>query len=65
MPSRLNAEWHRQHVLGSHAPLEARVAWHLEHARHCACREVPASMLAEFERRGIALPERPDAGRQG
>ena len=42
----MNAAWHRTHVLGSRAPMDARIAWHLEHARECACRPIPASVLA-------------------
>jgi hypothetical protein len=55
MPA-LNAEWHREHVLGSTAPMDDRVAWHLEHARECGCRDIPASVVAELERRGLDPP---------
>lgn len=47
----LNAEWHRAHVLGSHASLDERVDWHREHAVQCGCREMPASIRTEIERR--------------
>jgi hypothetical protein len=40
----MNADWHRAHVLGSGAPMETRIAWHLEHARECACRPIPESV---------------------
>ena len=40
----MNAEWHRAHVLGQHASLQERIAWHEEHARECACRAMPASI---------------------
>ncbi|MBB3929999.1 hypothetical protein GGR25_001038 [Kaistia hirudinis] len=40
------------------ASLNERIAWHLEHARACGCREIPASILAELERRGITPPMR-------
>jgi hypothetical protein len=33
----VNAGWHRAHVLGRDVPMDARIAWHLEHARECAC----------------------------
>jgi len=48
-----------------HATLDERVAWHVEHARECACREIPASIKAELARRGIeankpiSSPEQP------
>ncbi len=47
----MNADWHRDHVLGSHATMDERVEWHIEHARECGCRPIPASVNAEIERR--------------
>jgi len=53
----VNADWHRTHVLGSNAPMDARIAWHLEHAHWCGCRPIPASVLAVLaERDGGDLP---------
>jgi hypothetical protein len=60
MTGRINEQWHREHVLGSHAPMDRRVEWHLAHARECACRPIPASVRAELERRGLEPP--PDRG---
>lgn len=51
--TRLNEEWHRGHVLGSHAPMDDRIAWHLEHVHVCGCREMPKSVRDEIERRGL------------
>lgn len=50
----VNAEWHKQHVLGSGADMDTRVEWHIEHANACACRGIPAPVLAEIERRGMS-----------
>ncbi len=47
----MNAEWHSEHVLGSHATMDERVDWHLAHAQACGCRPIPASVTAEIERR--------------
>lgn len=55
---RVNGEWHKAHVLGSNAPMDRRVEWHLEHARECGCRGIPGPVLAEIEARGIEVPER-------
>jgi AcrR family transcriptional regulator/RimJ/RimL family protein N-acetyltransferase len=55
--SRVNKAWHQQHVLGSHARLDDRVAWHLAHAQACACRPIPPSIAAAIEARGLGLPE--------
>jgi hypothetical protein len=54
----VNTQWHDSHVLGQGATLDARVVWHVEHATACGCRAVPASVVAELERRGEPVPER-------
>lgn len=51
--SALNAEWHREHQLGSGAPMDRRVEWHLEHARVCACRPIPGPVMAEIRARRL------------
>ena len=52
----MNAEWHRAHVLGRGASLDDRVTWHLEHARACGCRAIPAGIVAEIRARGLDVP---------
>lgn len=54
----LNAQWHEAHPMPPNATMDERVAWHLEHARQCGCREIPASIRRELEARGIPEPER-------
>jgi len=49
----MNRAWHEAHPMPKHATLDERVAWHVEHARECACREMPASIQAELVRRVI------------
>ena len=49
----MNAEWHRAHVLGLGASVDDRVAWHLEHARACACRPVPDDIAELIRARGL------------
>jgi hypothetical protein len=49
----VNVDWHRDHVLGQGAPLDERVTWHLEHARACACRPIPARIATEIQARGL------------
>lgn len=44
MPSKLNREWHLAHKMPKNATLEQRIQWHTEHAKHCTCREMPASI---------------------
>lgn len=59
----MNREWHAANPMPPKASLDERVAWHIEHARRCGCREIPASILAELERRGITPPTREPVAR--
>ncbi len=49
----LNREWHAANRMPANATLEQRLVWHASHAANCACREMPASIRAELERRGM------------
>jgi hypothetical protein len=62
MTSKINATWHKANRMPARATLDQRVAWHLAHLRACGCRsDVPASIIAELERRGVSLPpKRPE-----
>ncbi|HLN77156.1 MAG TPA: hypothetical protein VK204_08930 [Nocardioidaceae bacterium] len=53
----MNRDWHLAHVLGSKAPMDRRVEWHLEHARECGCGPIPPSVKAEIRARGMDVPE--------
>jgi hypothetical protein len=55
--ARLNATWHQAHPLPRNATLDQRVRWHLAHARACACRAIPGSILAELRARRIKPPK--------
>lgn len=55
---KVNAAWHAAHPMPERPTLDQRVAWHLDHAAHCACRPVPRLIAEELARRGIAVPER-------
>jgi hypothetical protein len=52
----LNAAWHEANPMPRKPTLDQRIAWHLEHAAHCACRPVPEQLAEEMRRRGIAVP---------
>jgi hypothetical protein len=39
-----NKDWHLTHRMPENPTLEQRVAWHLEHAEKCGCREIPANL---------------------
>lgn len=52
---KLNREWHAAHRMPARATLEERIAWHLEHQRHCRCRPIPEKLLGEMKRRRIRV----------
>ena len=41
------------------ATLAQRIVWHTAHAKHCACREMPASIRAAIAKRSTVQPARP------
>lgn len=53
-----NRDWHEAHRLDPKAKLDERIAWHVEHAQLCGCRDMPESIKAELVKRGITPPER-------
>jgi uncharacterized protein YdhG (YjbR/CyaY superfamily) len=46
----MNEAWHKKHVLPKGASLEARIAWHREHQKRCACRSIPPKLLDQMGR---------------
>jgi hypothetical protein len=56
--SRINRAWHESHRMPSNAGDDERIAWHLDHARHCGCRRIEGGVAALFKTRGIAIPDR-------
>jgi len=51
--SKLNKQWHEQHPMPQRPTMEQRIAWHLEHSKHCGCRDIPDTVKEEMDRRGI------------
>jgi hypothetical protein len=41
----MNKTWHEQNKMPAKATLQQRIEWHRQHQQHCACREVPSSLL--------------------
>lgn len=54
----LNAAWHEAHPMPKNATTEQRIAWHLEHAQQCGCRDIPEKLKEEMKKRKIKLPKR-------
>jgi hypothetical protein len=44
------------------ATLDQRIAWHVEHAKHCGCRPIEGKIRDEMEKRGIKVPVFKDSG---
>jgi hypothetical protein len=59
----MNRDWHRAHPMPPRATEAQRIAWHLEHADACACREIPPRLLARMRELGLAPAE--DSGAAG
>jgi hypothetical protein len=56
--SKINAEWHNANRMPRNPTEDQRLAWHLEHLRHCQCRtDLPKSVLKTMDERGIPVPE--------
>lgn len=45
----INKMWHEKHRMPKNPALIERVNWHLQHSKHCACRPVPASVVAAIK----------------
>jgi hypothetical protein len=46
----MNTQWHAQNKMPSKATAKQRLAWHLDHQKHCDCRPIPASLQALLPR---------------
>jgi hypothetical protein len=44
----INALWHAKHRMPDHPTLDQRMAWHIAHARECACRPMPPKVEAQI-----------------
>ena len=53
----MNREWHKLHKMPAGTTEKQRIAWHLEHTAHCACRPFPEGLLDKLtpaEKRALA-----------
>jgi Domain of unknown function (DU1801) len=44
----INANWHEHNVMPKNATLAQRISWHRAHQKNCACRPIPAKLLAQM-----------------
>lgn len=42
----INRSWHEKNRMPKNASEEQRIAWHLEHVKHCPCRPIPEKLQA-------------------
>jgi hypothetical protein len=52
----MNAEWHLAHPMPKNANTEERITWHLEHIKHCHCREIPENLMEEIKKLNVKAP---------
>jgi len=57
--------WHEQHRMPAGAKMDQRIAWHLEHTKHCGCRPIPKGVAAAMKERGMAVPAPDKPNRSG
>ncbi|MEN9328103.1 MAG: hypothetical protein RI947_911 [Candidatus Parcubacteria bacterium] len=53
----INAEWHNVHKMPKNPTNEQRFSWHLEHAKHCACRKMSDKLRTEIKEWQVAHEE--------
>ncbi len=41
---KINREWHDHNRMPENPTLAQRIDWHIEHSKHCACREIPKNL---------------------
>ncbi len=47
---KINKEWHLKNRMPRNATLQQRINWHLEHLKHCTCRDMPENIKKEIEK---------------
>jgi len=50
---KINEAWHQKNPMPQHATLEQRAQWHISHAKHCGCREMPESVKTFLSKRVV------------
>jgi len=46
----INKEWHLKNKMPKNPTLDQRIAWHVEHQKHCFCREMPEKLRLEIQK---------------
>jgi hypothetical protein len=53
---KINAAWHKAHRMPANPTLDQRIAWHIDHAKHCGCRPIAGKIREEMLKRGLKIP---------
>jgi 8-oxo-dGTP diphosphatase len=48
---KINKEWHEKNKMPTKATLNQKIQWYIDHARECACREIPKNILQKMQER--------------
>lgn len=51
--------WHQQNRMPKNPTPQERVEWHVEHAKHCRCRPIPAGVAMLMKSLGAVVPAQP------
>lgn len=54
---KVNAGWHKFHVVPKNPTDHHRAEWHFEHALHCRCREITPSIAMLLKANGFTIPK--------
>ena len=54
---KINAEWHRSHLMPKNPTDRQRAEWHHEHALHCGCRAITPSIATLLRAQGFDVPD--------
>jgi hypothetical protein len=54
----MNKDWHRVHPMPKNPTTRQQIVWHIDHAKFCACREIPIDIAEEMTKRGYEIPVR-------
>lgn len=52
---KINKAWHRKNKMPKNPTIDARIKWHVAHAKNCGCRKIAGKLLEEITKRGIKL----------
>jgi hypothetical protein len=55
--NRINAAWHRAHIMPKNPTDKQRAEWHHEYVLHCDCRAISPSIASLLRANGFSVPK--------